>query len=107
MYEMKNILVLGGTGGIGSQAVKLLLRDNEVGEVRIIIRSPDKLPVVVRKNPKLAVITVASLQDVSESEMAGHLDGIDAVIFSLGHVISLKGMFFSGLVVLDACKLVC
>lgn len=84
-----------------------MLQDNEVGEVRIIIRSPDKIPAVVRNNPKLTVITVASLPDVSELVMTAYLDGIDAVIFSLGHVPSLKGMFFLGLVVLDACKLVC
>jgi len=104
---MKNILVLGGTGGIGSHAVELLLQNAEVGEVRIIVRSPGKLPEVVRKNPKLKVVTATSLLDMSASDMAEHLDGIDAMILSLGHDMSLKGVLFSRLVVLDACKLVC
>ncbi|CAN5455904.1 SDR family oxidoreductase [soil metagenome] len=104
---MKKILVWGATGGIVSRAVKLLLQNSQVDEVRIIIRTPAKLPSTIRDNPKLKIITAHSLLDVSIDEKVEHLEGIDAVIFSLGHTMSFQGIFFTPLVVLEACKLLC
>ena len=94
-------------GGIGSQVVKLLLQNSEVAEVRVIVRTAEKLPTAVRSDPKLKIIAITSLLEISEDEMVEHLRDINAVIFSLGHTMSFKGIFLSGLLVLEACKLVC
>jgi nucleoside-diphosphate-sugar epimerase len=65
---------------------------NRGQNVKVIVRSPDKLPEVVKNHDNLSVIQ-ASILDLSDAEMAQHVNGCDAVASCLGHNISLKGIY--------------
>ncbi len=86
----QTVLLVGGTGRTGRRALQQLL-DRGVS-VRAIVRSGGKLPPEVAGNPDLTVIE-ASLLSLPDDELRRHLDGCDAVVSCLGHVISLKGVF--------------
>ena len=60
--------------------------------VKVIVRSPDKLPAVVRNHDNLSVIH-ASILNLSDAELAQHVQGCDAVASCLEHNIDFKGMF--------------
>ncbi len=83
-------LVVGASGATGRLLVRQLLHRGL--NVKVIVRSPDKLPDDIRNHPNLSVIT-ASVLDLSDAEMARHVDGCDAVASCLGHNITLKGMY--------------
>ncbi|KAH9256438.1 hypothetical protein BASA81_005352 [Batrachochytrium salamandrivorans] len=102
------MLVLGATGGIGKQVVKQLLEMGEKVEfVRALVRSASRVPTELKSHPKLQLVEIESIDKVSVAEMAGHLQGCSAVLICLGHTMSVKGLFFSGMLVLEATKLVC
>jgi hypothetical protein len=84
------ILVVGATGNTGRPLVEQLLKSNY--KVRVIVRSISRLPAAVIENPNLA-ITEANLLDLTDEEIAEHVDGCDAVISCLGHVINISGIF--------------
>ncbi len=83
-------LVVGASGATGRLLVEQLL--NRGQNVKVIVRSPDKLPEVVKNHDNLSVIH-ASVLDLSDAEMAQHVNGCDAVASCLGHNISLKGIY--------------
>ena len=83
-------LVVGASGATGRLLVEQLL--NRGQNVKVIVRSLDKLPEVVKNHDNLSVIH-ASVLDLSDAEMAQHVSGCDAVASCLGHNMSLKGMF--------------
>lgn len=83
-------LVVGASGATGRLLVEQLL--NRGQNVKVIVRSPDKLPEVVKNHDNLSVIQ-ASVLDLSDAEMAQHVNGCDAVASCLGHNISLKGIY--------------
>jgi nucleoside-diphosphate-sugar epimerase len=83
-------LVVGASGATGRLLVKHLL-DRGLN-VRVIVRSPDKLPEGIRKHDNLSLIC-ASVLDLSDTEMAQHVNGCGAVASCLGHTISLKGIY--------------
>jgi NAD(P)H-binding len=83
-------LVVGASGATGRLLVEQLL--NRGQNVKVIVRSPDRLPEVLRKNDHITVIS-ASLLELSDLEMAQHVNGCDAVASCLGHNLSLKGIF--------------
>ncbi len=85
-----NVLVVGATGNTGRPLVEQLLAKNY--RVRVIVRSPSKLPAEVLKNPNTTVIE-ANLLDLTDEEMAEHVKDRDAVVSCLGHVLNFKGMF--------------
>ena len=85
-----NILVVGATGKTGRPLVELLLGKNH--KVRIIVRSPHKLPAGILENPNTTVIE-ASILDLTDEEMTEHVRGCDAVVSCLGHVMDFKGIF--------------
>lgn len=85
-----NVLVVGATGMTGGPLVTQLLAGRH--EVRVIVRSPEKLPAEVRSNPNLTV-TPAAVLDLTDEELAEQVRGCDAVVSCLGHVVSFKGMF--------------
>ena len=58
----------------------------------MIVRLPDKLPEAVKNHENLSVIH-ASVLDLSDAEMAQHVNGCNAVASCLGHNISLKGIY--------------
>ncbi|MCZ7539902.1 MAG: SDR family oxidoreductase [Anaerolineae bacterium] len=84
------VLVVGASGATGRLLVKHLL-DRGLN-VRVIVRSPDKLPEDTRKHGNLSLIC-ASVLDLSDAEMAQHVNGCGAVASCLGHNINLKGIY--------------
>ena len=84
------VLVAGATGDTGRPLVEQLLARNH--KVRVIVRSPGKLPAEVLENPNTTVIE-ASVLDLTDEEMAEHVKDCDAVVSCLGHVMNIKGMF--------------
>lgn len=83
-------LVVGATGATGRLLVQQLL-DRDVN-VRVIVRSPDRLPESIKNHDSLTVIH-ASLLDLDDATMAQHVKGCDAVASCLGHNMSLKGLY--------------
>lgn len=85
-----NILVIGASGATGRLLVEQLL--NQGHNVRIIVRSPDKLPKIFCNNDNLSVIPVSVL-NLSDAEMNHHVSECEAVASCLGHNLSLKGIY--------------
>jgi NAD(P)-dependent dehydrogenase (short-subunit alcohol dehydrogenase family) len=83
-------LVVGASGATGQLLVGQLLDRGH--KVKIIVRSPDRLPDSIRNNDNLSVIH-ASVLDLSDAEMTHHVAGCEAVASCLGHNMSLKGVF--------------
>jgi len=83
-------LVVGASGATGRLLVEQLL--NRGQNVKVVVRSLEKLPEVVKNHENLSIIH-ASILDLSDDEMAQHINGCDAVASCLGHNISLKGIF--------------
>jgi len=83
-------LVVGASGATGRLLVEELL--NRGQEVKIVVRSLDSLPEIVKRHDNLSVIK-ASVLDLSDTEMAQHVLGCDAVASCLGHNMSFKGLF--------------
>ena len=83
-------LVVGASGATGRLLVEQLL--NRGQNVKIIVRLPGKLPEVIENHDYLSVIH-ASVLDLSDAEMAQHVNGCDAVASCLGHNMSLKGIY--------------
>lgn len=84
------ILVVGATGATGKLLVEQLLGRGH--NVKVIVRSPEKLPEFVRNNDQLSVIS-ASLLELSDSEMIMRTAKCDAVVSCLGHNLNLKGIY--------------
>jgi len=84
------ILVVGASGATGRHLVDQLLKRGH--QVRIIVRSPDNLPDLL-KNRKHLAVTKASLLDLTDAELAAHAKDCDAVASCLGHNMSFKGVF--------------
>ncbi len=87
---MMTTLVVGASGATGRLLVEQLC--NRGQNVRVIVRSPNKLPETLR-NHDLVTTTYASILELSDAEMTQHVNGCDAVASCLGHNISLKGIF--------------
>lgn len=85
-----NILIVGATGATGRLLTEELLNRGHC--VKVIVRSLEKLPATVRNHKNLTVIE-ASVLDLSDDEMAQHVQGCDAVASCLGHNMSLKGIY--------------
>ena len=83
-------LVVGASGATGRRLVQQLL--NRGQNVKVIVRSPDKLPEVLENHDSLSMIR-ASVLGLSDAEMAQHVNGCDAVASCLGHNMSLKGIY--------------
>jgi NAD(P)-dependent dehydrogenase (short-subunit alcohol dehydrogenase family) len=83
-------LVVGASGATGRLLVQQLL--NRGLNVRVIVRTPDKLPDDIRSHVHLSIVH-ASILDLTDSEIARHVDGCDAVASCLGHNITLKGIY--------------
>ena len=85
-----NILIVGASGATGRLLTEQLLERSHF--VKVIIRSPEKLPETVRNHENLTIIRAAVL-DLSDLEMAQHVNGCDAVVSCLGHNLTFKGMY--------------
>ncbi len=87
---MMTTLVVGASGATGRLLVEQLLDRGQ--HVKMIVRSPDKLPESLSDHDHLSVIC-ASVLDLSDAEMAQHLNGCEAVASCLGHNLSWQGIF--------------
>ncbi len=98
-------LVVGASGATGKQLVEQLL--NMEQNVKVIIRSPEKLPKSWQNNDRLSIIH-ASVLDISEDEMTEYVQDCDGVASCLGHNMSWKGLYGEPReLVTDAVKLLC
>eukprot|EP00277_Geminigera_cryophila_P032691 CAMPEP_0173124782 /NCGR_PEP_ID=MMETSP1102-20130122/55924_1 /TAXON_ID=49646 /ORGANISM="Geminigera sp., Strain Caron Lab Isolate" /LENGTH=268 /DNA_ID=CAMNT_0014033321 /DNA_START=3 /DNA_END=809 /DNA_ORIENTATION=- len=92
MTAAAKVLLLGGTGGIGSQALLHLLDRNV--HVTAIVRSAARLPDAVKEHPALTtLVRETGAINMSVPEMARHVEDCDAVISCLGHNLDFHGMF--------------
>lgn len=88
--HIKTVLMVGATGATGRLlAVELLARGHRL---RMIVRSPQRLPAPVRDHPNSAV-TQANFSDIDDETLAEQVRDCDAVVSCLGHTLSFKGMF--------------
>ncbi|OQY43375.1 MAG: NAD-dependent epimerase [Anaerolineaceae bacterium 4572_78] len=85
-----NILIVGASGATGRLLTEELLSRGEF--VKVIVRSPEKLPATIRDHENLTVIQ-ASILDLSDAELTQHVKGYAAVASCLGHNVDFKGMF--------------
>ncbi len=85
-----NNLIVGASGATGRLLTEELL--NRGQNVRVIVRSADKLPTAIKNHANLSVIQ-ASVLDLSDTELAQHVKGCDAVASCLGHNMTFKGMY--------------
>ncbi len=83
-------LVVGASGATGRLLVEQLL--NRGHEVKVIVRSPAKLPEVLKNHDQLFVIH-ASVLSLRDEDMIQHVNGCDAVASCLGHNMSFKGIY--------------
>ena len=83
-------LVVGASGATGTQLVEQLLARGQ--NVKVIVRSPEKLPKSWKSNNRLFIIS-ASVLELSDTEMSKYLNGCQAIASCLGHNISWKGMY--------------
>lgn len=90
MEKKMNILIVGASGATGRLLTEELLNRGQF--VKVIVRSPDKLPTAIKNHDNLSVIQ-ASVLDLSDAELAQHVKGCDAVASCLGHNITFKGLF--------------
>ena len=83
-------LVVGASGATGIRLVEELL--NREQHVKVIVRSPEKLPDTIKNHERLSVIC-ASVLELSDEEMEQHVVGCNAVASCLGHNMTFKGLF--------------
>jgi nucleoside-diphosphate-sugar epimerase len=90
MQKISATLVVGANGATGRLLVEQLV--NRGQNVKAIVRSPKSFPEPLREHPRLSLIH-ASISELSDSEIAKHVAGCDAVASCLGHNLTLKGVF--------------
>lgn len=83
-------LVVGASGATGKHLVEQLLLAGH--KVKIVVRSPEKLPDSWRNNDQITIIH-ASVLEISEAQMAAYLKDCDAVGSCLGHNLTFKGIY--------------
>jgi hypothetical protein len=80
---------------------------NTKQKVKVIVRSPEKLPESWKNNDQLSIIQ-ASVLDISKDEMAEYVQDCNAVASCLGHNMSWKGIYGKPRkLVTDAVSLLC
>ncbi|WP_296386884.1 NAD(P)-binding oxidoreductase, partial [Winogradskyella sp.] len=84
------VLVVGASGATGRKLVEQLLIQKH--KVKVIVRSPEKLPEAWKTNVNLQIIT-ASVLDLSDSEMREIVKNCNVVASCLGHNITWKGIY--------------
>lgn len=84
------VLVVGATGATGRLLVERLLSQGH--RVRSIVRSVDRVPEATRSHPRITHIE-ANLLDLSDAQLAAHVEGCSAIACLLGHRLSFQGIF--------------
>lgn len=99
------VLVVGASGATGSKLVEQLLIQEY--EVKVIVRSLEKLPESWKANENLQIIS-ASILELSDTEMSVITSGCNAVASCLGHNLTWKGVYGEPRrLVTDATKRLC
>jgi hypothetical protein len=76
-------------------------------KVKVVVRSPGKLPQTWKKNEQVSIIK-ASVLDISEGKMAEYIKDCQAVASCLGHNLTWKGIYGQPRkLVRDAVDLLC
>lgn len=83
-------LVVGASGATGRRLVEELLIQKQ--NVKVIVRSPEKLPASWKTNSHLQIIT-ASLLELSDRDMEEQVKDCQAVASCLGHNLTRKGVY--------------
>ncbi|PLX01045.1 MAG: NAD-dependent epimerase [Marinilabiliales bacterium] len=83
-------LIVGATGATGRLLVGQLLDKGH--QVKVIVRSPEKLSEHLTNNDSLSVIS-ASVLDLNDKQLSQYVMGCDAVASCLGHNINFKGIY--------------
>jgi hypothetical protein len=98
-------LIVGASGATGRQLVEQLL--NKEQKVKVIVRSPEKLPESWKNNDRVFIIQ-ASVLDVDEDDMTEYVKDCHAVASCLGHNMSWKGIYGEPRkLVTDAVRILC
>lgn len=98
-------LIVGASGATGRLLVEQLT--NRGHHVRAVVRSRAKLPQSLLEHRHLDVIE-ASISDATDDELAGFVNGCDAVASCLGHNLTFKGVFgHPRTLVTDATRRLC
>jgi len=84
------VLVVGASGATGRKLVEQLLIEKHI--VKVIVRSPEKLPESWKTNANLQIIS-ASLVELSDTEMSEIVSDCHAVASCLGHNMTFKGIY--------------
>ncbi len=84
------ILVVGASGATGRLLVEQLL--NRGQRVKAIVRSLNTLPETIKDHDHVSIIQ-ASFLELTDEEIAQHVNGCDAVASCLGHNLSFKGIY--------------
>ncbi len=84
------ILVVGASGATGQLLVEQLLKLDQ--NVKVIVRSAEKIPESLRNNNRLSIIC-ASVLELSDAEMYEHVRDCKAVASCLGHNLTWKGIY--------------
>lgn len=85
----KEVLVAGATGATGRLTVKELL--NRGHKVKAIVRDTGRMA-ELGEEPGLTLIE-ASILELSDAELAAHVEGCDAVVSCLGHNLTFRGIY--------------
>ena len=100
-----NVFIAGSTGATGKKLASELLERGH--RVVTVARSKNSLPEELRNHPNITV-TEASLLDLSNAELRVLVEGCDAIVSTLGHNISFKGMYgHPRRLVADAARRLC
>ncbi len=83
-------LIVGASGATGRLLAEQLLKRGQ--QIRVIVRSPEKLPDILRNNDNVSVIH-ASLLELSDVELIRYVKGCDAIASCLGHNLTFRGVF--------------
>lgn len=83
-------LIVGANGATGRLLVEELLKRGQA--VRIVVRSLDSLPQSVAGHANLSV-THANILDMSDADLARHVQECQAVVSCLGHNLTFRGLF--------------
>ena len=84
------ILVVGASGATGKQLVEQLLIEKH--NIKVIVRSLDKLPESWKSNADLQIIS-ASILELSIETLSNHVADCDAIASCLGHRLTWKGVY--------------
>lgn len=98
-------LVAGASGATGRHLVEQLLLDGQ--HVKVIVRSPDKLPQSWKNNDRVTIIQ-ATISGITDVEMVEYIKDCTAVASCLGHNLTWKGIYGKPRkLVHDAVKALC